>query len=1057
MNELIVFPTELSLRRYQQERALEQGWVDASGHTTFARLRKLCLPYAKLKKKPLAGAKELLMRKQVVEVARGHFVDGGPLGELSEAALADVLQQLVAELAALPEETARIVDWMLSRSDKHKLYQLGMLFSVWRATLQQEGFADQLDANTAILRLLKGNRRNWPPLLRDAKKLTFRSVRWFNPFEESCVVALDQKLKVRIESALPPAHAEAAEDRLGQRICSEIMAEPWAVWAEDLGDALAVDSPDVLQLADTDRIAFSRSAGAYGEIEDLARRICWSLQTLEVPPNRIALVVPNIGTVQDIVPHVFGRFQIPYYFRRGRPVLSSPCVKAFLAWLAFPLNAARDELIDLIRNPAVHFDDREATVEQLLKMPPRLDLGQTRKSAPHVEQAFQPAHSGSQAAEILSERIVEPEDHFNTEALAAVATALEEFGEQEMPLRELTDLLEELLENATVRPRDSHEQGVWVLNPHDAVGLDFDLVLFAGLNEGEFPGIPRQDALLSDNERRSLWKHLEGQGRRLPKLALPSADALFEQESVLFLTALGMAREQLVLSYQAVDQEGNEKGEGEYYRKLWNLAGGALNPYDHWRIEQLDIEGSDLFFNHFNENDEKRGLTPNANVANVFSSHWKAQQASDPEDRVPMPGESFLPLVPLPLCRAKDEALQSAVQQGRQDAGDTSVPPASSGLAEEGAVKHLVEMLKIEAERETFLEALEEERDASKYCGHIGGLREKVSEWFEKKEEMSPTALEALAQCRYVFLLERVFGLRDPHLADDAPDPMDRGGLIHSILQEIYSAIANGESGIDAPRHWAVKTSTGWKKRNEGGVDAIPLATFVPGFGTEYEAFALGVAERRMGQVSLGHPDVWAAEQAKVLAMVRNFVRYDVETCAVENRFPALFELKFGGESAVDLDVVRLHGVIDRVDLVFAGTGELERVRVLDYKGPSRARSKTEDYVDEIRRNLDCQLPVYAFAAQQYFLSEHNTEKANAMTEAGYLFYQRDFKQIGKTLKKCLIPLDTPDLVEGFLDTLFENIRRLKVGDFAVDPLVATYNDYQSVCRTEAVAREELE
>ncbi len=1020
--ELIVFPTELSLRRFQQDEALKDGWVDASGHTTFARIRKLCLPYTKLKKKQLGAAKELLMRKQVVEVARGHFVDGGPLGKLSEAALADVLQKLVAELASLPEETGRIVDWLLSRSPKHKLYQLGILYSVWRATLQQEGFADPLDINIAILKLLKGNRRNWPPLMRDAKKLTFRSVRWFNPFEESCVAALNQKMKLRIESALPPAHAEKAGDRLGQLIRSEIMGQPWAVWAEDLGDALAVDSPDLLQLADTDRIAFSRSAGAYGEIEDLARRICWSLE--KIPANRIVLVVPNIGTVQDIIPHVFARFQIPYYFRRGRPVLSSPCVKAFLAWLAFPLSAARDELVDLVRNPAILFEDREETIKGLLKLPPRLDAGQTGK----------PARSGADALEILTERIVEPEDHFNTEALAAVAAALEGFGGQEMPLRELIDLLEELLEDATVRPRDSHEQGVWILNPHDAVGLDFDLVLFAGLNEGEFPGIPQQDALLSDKERRSLWKHLEEQGRRLPKLALPAAGVLFEQESVRFLTALGMAREQLVLSYQAVDQEGNEKGAGEYYRKLWNLAGWCArdiivpNPYDQWRIEQLGEES-------------------------VFSSHWNRQQAADPEDRIPMPGESFLPIIPLPLCRAKDEALQAAVQ-GRRAACDTADVPQAARLL---SAEHIVEMLKIEAERDAFLETPVGERADSVYCGHIASLKDKVSEWFEKKGEISPTALETLAQCRYVFLLERVFGLRDPRLADDTPDPMDRGGLIHSILQEIYSAIAAGEAGIDAPRYWAVKTSGGWMKRPAGGTDAIPLATFVPELGGEYETFAKRVAERRMEQTLLGHPGIWAAERKKILEMVLNFVRYDVETCATENRFPALFELVFGNVMIPGPTPISVRGKIDRVDLVFAGTGELERVRVLDYKGPSRARGKMEDYVDEIRRNLDCQLPVYAFAAQEYFLGESNTPKANAMVEAGYLFYQRDFKQISRTLKKCLIPMDEPGMVEGFLETLAENIRRLKAGDFAVDPLVATYNDYQSVCRTEAVEREELE
>ncbi len=1025
--ELIVFPTELSLRRYQQEQALERGWVDASGHTTFARLRKLCLPYAKLKGRPLGAVKELLLRKQVVEVARGHFVDGGPLGELSEAALADVLDKLVAELATLPEEIARIIDWMLSRSPKHKLYQLGMLFSVWRATLQQEGFCDALDVNTAVLRLLKGKRELWPPLLRDTKKLTFRSVRWFNPFEESCVIALNQKLKLRIESALPPAHAEAAADKLGQKIRSEIMAEPWAVWTEDLGDALAVDSPDVLQLDDAARISFSRSAGAYGEIEDLARRICWNLKTL--PAHRIALVVPNIGTVQDIIPHVFSRFQVPYYFRRGRPVLSSPCVKAFFAWLAFPLCAERDVFIDLIRNPAIHFDNREATVAQLLKMPPRID----------PEQAGKPVCSGADALKTLTELIVTPKDHFNTEALAAVADALEGFGEQQLPLHDLIDLLEELLENATVRPRNSHDQGVWILNPRDdAVDLDFDLVLFAGLNEGEFPSVPQQDALLSDKERHSLRLSLEEQGRHLPKLALPSSETVFEQQSIQFLSAFGMAREQLVLSFQAVDQEGNEKGEGEYYRKLWNLAGWCvrdeidLTPYDQWRIAQLGVDG-------------------------VFSNHFKTQQATEPEDRVPMPGESFLPIVPLPLCRAKDEALQAAVW-GETSSTSSEILSESVGVESDppAMLLQLIAKLKIEAEREEFLETPIENRSPSKYCGHIGALQEKIKEWFSSKKEISPTALEALAQCRYIFLLEQIFGLRDPRLADDTPDPMERGGLIHSILKEIYSTLANGESGIDVPRYWAVKMSKGWVKRMAGGAKAIPLATFVPERGSEYVVFAKKIAERRMNQDALGHPGVWAAEKEKILEMVLNFVRYDVETCAAENRFPAQFEMEFSDIKIHELDPRSVHGKMDRVDLVFKETGELKRVRVLDYKGPSRVRSKTEDYLDEIRRNLDCQLPIYAFAAQEYFLGASNTSVANAMTEAGYLFYQRDFKEIGKTLKKSLIPMDEPGLLEEFLNTLGENIRRLQTGDFAVDPLVAAYKDYQSVCRTEAVAREEL-
>ena len=336
-------------------------------------------------------------------------------------------------------------------------------------------------------------------------------------------------------------------------------------------------------------------------------------------------------------------------------------------------------------------------------------------------------------------------------------------------------------------------------------------------------------------------------------------------------------------------------------------------------------------------------------------------------------------------------------------------------------------------------------------------LKERIVEWFGQKEEISPTALETLAQCRYIFLLERVFGLREPRLADDTPDPMDRGGLIHSILHEIYASIALGTAGTDVPRRWAVKTAKGWMVRSEEGVDALPLGVFVPGKEHDYLDFARRKAEARMDEATLGHPGIWSAEREKILQMVLGFVSYDIETCAAGNRYPALFELRFGGDTAVDAGAVRLHGIIDRIDLVFEKTGLLKQVRVLDYKGASRARSRAEDYRDEIIRNLDCQLPVYAFAAQQFFFGEFNTPRVNALTETGYLFYERDASKIGSALEKCLVQMDEPGVVDGFLATLFENIKRLKEGDFAVDPLIAGYTDHMSICRTEAVERDELE
>ena len=1017
------------MRRYQQEQAIEHGWVDASGHLTFARLRNLCMPYVRLKGQRMSPVRQVLMRNQVVEVARGHFAGQGTLGEVSDAALGDVLEQLIKEMASTPGEVAHIIDWMLDRPRQHKLYQLGTLFSVWRAIIKQEGYVDALDINAAILKLLRGNRDAWPPLLRDARKITFRSVRWLNPFEESCVLALNHTMKVRVESALPPAHSESSADRLGQRIQMQIMAEPWAAWAEDLGDAMAVDCAGLIQLEQGGQISFSRSSGAYGEVEDLARRIAWHLQEERLTPNRIALVVPNISVLQDIIPHVFGRFGIPYFFRRGRPVLSSPCVKAFLAWLAFPIRPERDELIDLLRNPAIHFPQSDGVVDALRKAPPRIN------PASYTWLHSSGACSGCAASEMLNERMTEPEDHFNREALQCVRGLLDSLGDHAVPLDDLIDLVEELLENATVRPRESHEQGVWVINPHDAVGLEFDLVLFAGLNEGEFPSVPSQDALLSDDERAWLRRHLEEKGRHLPVLALPKADALFEQQSVLFLSALGMTRKRLVLSYQSADQDGNEKSPGEYFRKVWELAGWPaqemLNPgpYDQWRMQRLDDD-------------------------NLFLRHLNAQQQTAPEDRMPMPGESYLTIVPLALCRARDEALQSAVSL---DEG--AVPPSGSDedSAPSAPLEHLVSMLRIEAEREAFLDAPVDKRMASVYCGHVPALQGRIADWLESKNELSPTALEKLAQCRYLFLIEQVFGLRDETMADDTPDPLERGSLVHVLLKKIYTAFADGSAGLDIAPLWAVQTQNGWRRRTDGGIGAIPLVVFDAARTQEYVDFAEATIRREFDQVALGYPGVWVAEREKILMQILNFVRYDAQTCAAEGRYPALFEHRFAGESAVELAGLRIRGTIDRLDLLFDAGGALTRVRVLDYKGSSRARRDQDAYIDEIRRNLDCQLPVYALAAQQHFFGEVNTDCSNAMTEAGYLFYERDFSKIGGALKKSLVPMDAPDLLPVFLETLNKNVQRLKDGDFAVDPLIASYNDYESICRTTAVNREELD
>ena len=78
-----------------------------------------------------------------------------------------------------------------------------------------------------------------------------------------------------------------------------------------------------------EHIDFSCSINAYGEIEDIARRIRWYIEHCNYCFHEIAIYTPSLSLVDDIIPHVFERFDLSYYYDRGRPALSSPIVKLF--------------------------------------------------------------------------------------------------------------------------------------------------------------------------------------------------------------------------------------------------------------------------------------------------------------------------------------------------------------------------------------------------------------------------------------------------------------------------------------------------------------------------------------------------------------------------------------------------------------------------------------------------------------------------------------------------------------------------------------------------------
>jgi len=565
-----VFPTELAKRRIERRRVFETGVLDTSRLFTQKKLMDLCERAARragLLKGRVSDPTELrLLLEEAAEVVR--FVPDQPLDSLSPAARAGLLRQTIEAFAVFAENEGVIVQWLLAHEPNHKLHGIGQLLVTWRALCTKMDIADRFTVNTALLRLIESG--DLPRELENG--ITFRAVRWFNPFEERFAAALKTRLgpeKVRIVSVLPGAHAEAAEDRLCAAVRSELERgneEEWKPWLEDFADAFEADDSNILEAESRERVSFFVSAHPYGEIEDAARRIACEIET-GTPPDEIALIVRDLSPYTDIVPDVFQRFGIPYHFRRGTPAAAHPPVKALLALLAFPQNFSRDRLCDLLLMPGIQWpgldtEARQTLVQEIrLKEPPRL-----RRLPKELSPFFQPLEFLKRILFILQQHGLElPEE---------VRELIDELCKADLPplpMDRMVALFEELLDNVTLKDEAGTESGVWIVNPMDAAGLRFESVYIAGMGDRTFPQIPKVDSLLNAAERNALRSFLEERKIPCPRLTLSETGAALIQEEILFLTAMSAARERLTLSYTRADADGKERAPGEFYERMRGL------------------------------------------------------------------------------------------------------------------------------------------------------------------------------------------------------------------------------------------------------------------------------------------------------------------------------------------------------------------------------------------------------------------------------------------------------------------------------------------------------
>ncbi len=306
--------------------------------------------------------------------------------------------------------------------------------------------------------------------------------------------------------------------------------------------------------------------------------------------------------------------------------------------------------------------------------------------------------------------------------------------DERVDVGEMATVLREQLGAARIPVGSPRRDGVAVLTPLEARGLDFHTVVFTGLAEGGFPARGRPDPILGDAERRRITV---ATGTRLP-LAEERAD----ESTVLFAFACEAARERLVLVAPRTDAaSGRPRLPSRLLLRLASLARGAP-------------VGLDDFLS-------------GAPVRPV----WRHVGGAPSFDR---PGTVWLDV------RERDTAALLYIG----GSGGRSAAATYLGAVLDGDT---------EAERRIGVWQAARSPLPGAWDGLLGAsARAALASRHPFDGELHPTRLERYVACPFVYYLQDVLGLDVPEEPDEGLEMEARefGTLAHDILQRAFASIA---------------------------------------------------------------------------------------------------------------------------------------------------------------------------------------------------------------------------------------------------------------------------
>ncbi|WP_029629724.1 PD-(D/E)XK nuclease family protein [Zavarzinella formosa] len=512
-------------------------------------------------------------------------------------------------------------------------------------------------------------------------------------------------------------------------------------------------------------VSLVKAPGVLGEMRLIARRIRQLLNS-GGDPERVVVMARDPSTMIHVLPDVFAEYRIPVFHEVEEPLQANPAVRTLLR--AAQLSADGwpfEDVTALLRSNYFRpvwpeaADDLPRHAEGLLRQ-----LGEPRGRDSYLRAAITWAQKPPEALEDeqaeehrrrrkgeLAKRCLPflrkffdlweeipaatPASGFSAwlRSFAAEIGLAEVANEREADRQALAAFWKMLADwqtpsirpaafwrgvstiaRHTMRPRSANWTGrVRVLSPESAVEVDCDHLFVTGLGEKSFPAFGLPESLLDESDRAVLRDH---------GLKFPHGDCRLPREQLLFLQLVARPCKELIFSYPAVDDAGQDMLPAAFLRAVTEA---------------------------FEEN-----AIPTTNQRMLIEGYLTQEALSDAEYRV---------------------QLADRMREAPDDGRFPTVGLKPELIRHLRAAKHLTEARFHEKAHNEFSGLFLSD-----------SARQRIRERFGPERVFSPTALETYVACPFRFWLEHLLGLEELEEPGEEIEHTRRGSAYHRALSRLH-------------------------------------------------------------------------------------------------------------------------------------------------------------------------------------------------------------------------------------------------------------------------------